>query len=382
MTKKKLLRHKVLLIVGTRPNLVKAAPVCKALNEAGCFEPLIVHTGQHYDAALSADFFKELSLPHPAHSLGVGSGRQAWQLGEMIIGIDKVIEQEKPDAILVFGDTNSTAAGAIAAAKNNIPLGHVEAGLRAFDKSLPEELNKVLITAVAGLHFCPTPTAMRNLAAEGIFRHVYLTGDVGIDLIHINLEKIEANRGALLTAGVQAGRYFFFTCHRAINTDNPVNLGQILSVLEELPCPVIFPIHPRTENAIRSHGLPNPTRFPLVRIVRPLGFFDTQTLIRNAKAVISDSGGVIKEAYYHRTPGIIIDKQTEWVETVDEGWNHVAGPNRKRILELSHQIGPANTHSKCLGDGTASSKIATILGSFLQARKNLVASEGAIQAVL
>jgi UDP-GlcNAc3NAcA epimerase len=352
--------YKILSIVGARPNFVKAAPVSKALANEGCFDEVIVHTGQHYDYSLSEALFKELGMPAPKYNLKIGSGRQAWQLGEIISKLDGVIEKEKPDAVIVFGDTNSTAAGAIAAAKNNIPVAHVEAGLREFNKSIPEEANKMLTTAVADLYFCPTKTGVSNLENIGITENVHLVGDVGIDLVFNNLEKIIAiEQNVLRQYGLVPGRYFFVTCHRAANTE-PQNLAPILAALSELPFPVIFPIHPRTQEAIHRFGVPQPSG-----TVQPLGFFETQALIRNARMVITDSGGVIKEAYFHKTPGIIIDRQTEWVETVEEGWNHIAGPDRAKIQALVRCRKIPEKHTNCLGNGMASAQIASIVKHYL-----------------
>ena len=280
--------YKILSVVGARPNFVKAAPVSKALSRAGCFEEIIVHTGQHYDANLSGDIISELELPAPKYNLGIGSGRQGWQLGEMISKIDAVIEKEKPDAVIVFGDTNSTSAGAIVAAKNNIPVAHVEAGLREYDKHIPEEVNKLLTTAVADLYFCPTPTGVSNLAQIGITKNVHLVGDVGIDLIYDNLEKIKNNTAILKKYGLSPEEYYFITCHRANNTNNKNNLSEILSAISKLNSPAIFPIHPRTEAAIKKYALPHPSQFPHVHVIPPIGFFDAQTLIKYAKAVITD----------------------------------------------------------------------------------------------
>lgn len=362
------MKHKVFLIVGTRPNLVKAAPVYQAMLKDGGFEPLVVHTGQHYDANLSGNLLDELALPQPVYSLGVGSGRQAWQLGEMISGLDAAFKKEEPAAALVFGDSNSTAAGAIAAAKSNIPIAHVEAGLREFDKRIPEEINKLLTTAVADLYFCPTATGVKNLAAMGIQKNVHLVGDVGIDLIFNHLDQIESNISVFEKYQIEPGQYYFFTCHRANNTDSLEPLREILKALEALDLPVVFPIHPRTVKAIEEYGLPKPERFPHVRVVPPIGFFETQTLIRHAKMAITDSGGVVKEAYFHRTPGIIMERQIEWVETVEEGWNRIAGPDSERILQFTKQSTLPTTHSNCLGDGSASLEIAGILQEYLHAR--------------
>lgn len=357
--------YKLLSIVGARPNFIKLAPVDKALSGSGTFEHIILHTGQHYDANLSEDLFSELQLPQPNYNLGIGSGRQAWQLGKMICGIDEVLQKEKPDAVLVYGDTNSTAAGAIAAAKNVVPLAHVEAGLREFDKRIPEEVNKLLTTSVTDLYFCPTPTGVKNLKSIGIEKNVHLVGDVGIDLIFNHLDRINDAEAILKKYGVEESSYYFVTCHRAKNTDTAGPLAEIISALEQLEHPVIFPIHPRTAKAIEQFSLPNPSSFPHVQVVPPLGFFETQTLIRFAKMAITDSGGVVKEAYFHKTPAIIIDLQIEWLETVEEGWNRIAGPNAELILQFASNWQRPTYHSNCLGDGKAALKIAEIVKNYL-----------------
>ncbi len=341
----------------------------KALTKAGCFEEIILHTGQHYDYLLSGAFFNELEIPVPKYNLEIGSGRQAWQLGRMITGIDAIIEKENPDVIIVFGDTNSTAAGAIAGAKNNIPVAHVEAGLREFNKTIPEEVNKLLTTASADLYFCPTPTGVRNLAKIGITENVHLVGDVGIDLIAPMLKDLDEQMMEIGGIKLYPKKYYFFSCHRASNTDNANNLEEILSVLKELPQKVVFSVHPRIEKAMIQQGLVKYTKAKNIILLKPFGFFETQLLIHQAKAVITDSGGIIKEAYFHKTPGIIIDRQTEWIETLQEGWNHIAGPNREQILQLVKTIKPPKTHTNCLGDGTASIKVASILKNYLDARR-------------
>jgi UDP-N-acetylglucosamine 2-epimerase (non-hydrolysing) len=360
--------HKALSIVGARPNFIKLEPVHTAIKAVGGIEHIIVHTGQHYDANLSDDLFKELEIPTPNYNLGIGSGRQAQQLGQMIAALDEVMEKESPDLVLVYGDTNSTAAGAIAAAKNGIKVAHIEAGLREYDKLIPEEVNKLLTTSVADLYFCPTETGVANLQKVGITQNVHLVGDVGIDLIFNNLERISSNWGIFEKLHIAPGQYYFLTCHRANNTDNPVALKQIIEAMAQLELPVVFPIHPRTVKAIDNHQLPNPASFQHVHLVPPLGFFDTQTLIRFAKMVITDSGGVVKEAYFHQTLGIIIDKQIEWIETVEEGWNRIAGPDCERILSFTQVWKKPEHHSNCLGDGSAALKIAKTIKTYFNAK--------------
>ncbi|RMF25852.1 MAG: UDP-N-acetylglucosamine 2-epimerase (non-hydrolyzing), partial [Bacteroidetes bacterium] len=339
------------LIVGARPHFIKAAALLRAFGAAPALEPVLIHTGQHYDARLSDAFFRELGLPRPRWNLGVGSGPGAWQVGRMVVKLDEVLRELQPAAVLVFGDTNSTAAGAIAAAKNHLLLGHVEAGLREWDKRIPEEVNKLLTDAVSDLYFCPTPTAVTNLHRCGIREGVFLTGDVGLDLLAAHPEK-SADTSLLHRLGLKPKAFFLLTCHRAANTDRPEPLLAILRAAIQLEHPVVFPIHPRTRAAIQRFGLGELLRPPL-HPLEPLGFWETQCLVRHARTVLTDSGGLIKEAYFHQTPAVILDRQTEWVETVREGWSHIVGPDTEAILEAVRTAQPPEEHRQSLGDGRA-----------------------------
>ena len=351
--------RKIITVVGTRPNFMKYAPVSKELRKI--FNEILVHTGQHYDYEMSKSFFDELEIPKPDFNLEVGSGPPCWQISKIMIKLEKIVLNEKPDLVIVYGDTNSTAAGAIVAAKNNIPLAHVEAGLREFDKSIPEEVNKLLTDIITDYYFCPTETGVQNLKSMGINKNVYNVGDVGIDIIFDNLERIEKNVQVLKRFNLSRKEYYFVTCHRASNTDNISNLIEILSSFKGIEGDIIFPIHPRTSKVINENKLDKMLDLDNLIITPPLGFFDAQTLIRCAKMVLTDSGGVIKEAYFHKTPGIIFDTQTEWVETVNEGWNYIAGPNKNKILERIDSFRIPSIHTNCLGDGKASEKIKNIL---------------------
>ena len=358
---------KILTIVGARPHFIKASSVSQAIREQENLEEVIVHTGQHYDPQLSQNLIEELNIPIPKYNLGIGSGSHSWQMGTMLIKLGEVIEKEQPDLVIVYGDTNTTAAGAIVAAKQNIPVAHIEAGLREFDKRIPEEINKRLTDAVADFFFSPTATGLTNLAKEGTTDQVYHVGDVGIDLIHQNLDRIRAHETILKDYGLAKRNYFFMTCHRVANTIDKENLQEILSIFEEIELPIIFSMHPRTKKAIANFKLESMLEAGKVRVLPPISFWETQTLVKHAKMVITDSGGLIKEAYYHKVPAIIIDTQTEWVETIDEGWNHLAGPNKNKILDLIQTIQIPDQHSNCLGDGTAAKKIIHILYDYLNA---------------
>jgi UDP-GlcNAc3NAcA epimerase len=358
-------KYKILTVVGARPQFIKAAPLSKAIAESEHLTEVLVHTGQHYDYAMSELFFEELGLPTPAYNLEIGSARQAVQMGQILIKLDAVLDIEKPDMVVVFGDTNSTAAAAITAAKNNIPLAHVEAGLREWNKMIPEEVNKLLTDSVTDLYFAPTQTGVDNLAKCGIEKNVFLTGDIGIDLIVSGLDKIKANKSLLQKLQITEGTYFFMTCHRASNTNDLENLKQILSIFDDITEPIIFPIHPRTRATIEQNGLGYFLEKKHIHVIEPIGFWDTQTLIRHAKMILTDSGGVIKEAYFHQVPCLIMDKQIEWIESVNEGWSHVVGANKNLILEKIKHFGGPSVFSQFLGNGTAAKQIVNHIVNFL-----------------
>ena len=366
------MKHKILTVVGARPQFIKAAPLSKALAESANLAEVLVHTGQHYDYALSQQFFDELGLPTPQYNLEIGSGRHAVQMGQTLIKLDAVLEIEKPDMVVVFGDTNSTAAAAITTAKNNIPLAHVEAGLREWNKQIPEEINKLLTDSVTDLYFCPTKTGVKNLEKQGITEGVHLVGDIGIDLITNNLERIKNNNALLTTLQIIEKQYFFVTIHRAANTVDGEKLRQILLALKAIAddgFDVVFPIHPRTKTAIEQFGLSDILKHPRIKTLEPVGFWDTQSLIFNAKMVITDSGGVVKEAYFHRVPCIIPDTQIEWIEAIEEGWTYLTSADTDKILSRVWHF-PLPSVSEAigggfLGNGTAAKQITRIIESFL-----------------
>ena len=358
-----MLQKKILTIVGARPQFIKCAALSKEIRKH--FKEIIVHTGQHYDTELSDNFFKELNIPSPDYNLNANLSIGINQIADIMLKLNIIVLHEKPDCIIVFGDTNSTAAGAIVAAKNNIKLAHIEAGMREFDKSIPEETNKLITDVLADYYFCATPTAITWLSDMGIKAHVYHTGDIMIDLIESFRNQIEANKAILNRFQIEKKQYVFATCHRAANTENKENLMQILLALSQIAFPVVFTLHPRTKKAIEAFELGHLLQSKNLIICEPLGYIDTQSLIMNAKAVITDSGGVTKECYYHKVPGILTDKQTEWVETVNEGWNFQAGPNAEKIVEAYHNFKTPFIQSNVLGDGSAAHKTASILNQLL-----------------
>ncbi len=347
---------KVVTIVGARPQFIKVAPVSRWLR-LHCKE-IVVHTGQHYDDLLSGIFFRELEIPAPDYNLEVGSASHGRQTGEMLTGVEEVLLKERPDWVVVYGDTNSTLAGALAAAKLDIPVAHVEAGLRSYNRKMPEEINRVLTDHLSSLLFCPTETAVKNLTQEGIIQGVYQVGDVMYDVALWGLEVAERKSTILKTLNVDAGRYLLTTIHRPSNTDEPDNLAAIMSALNETAETVIFPAHPRTQKAFNHWQIhPNSN----VRLIDPISYLDMLVLEKNARMILTDSGGVQKEAYILGIPCVTLREETEWIETVEAGWNVLVGASRERILEAVKNFRPAVPRSPLFGDGNASQRIVEIL---------------------
>lgn len=353
---------KVLTVVGARPQFIKAAPVSRALRRQ--MREILVHTGQHYDWSMSGIFFDQLGVPPPDYNLRVGSGPHGAQTGQMLAGIENVAIQERPDCLLVFGDTNSTLAGALAAAKLRIPVAHVEAGLRSFDRSMPEEVNRVLVDHVSDWLFCPTRTAVDNLAREGVADGVWLTGDVMRDAVEHNRKVAERSSDILAQLGVRPGGYLVVTVHRAENTDDLDRLGAIVAALNRLVVPAVIPLHPRLARTMSDSGLK--VTNPLVRCVEPLGYLDMLQLVANAAKVLTDSGGVQREAYFLRVTCITLRDTTEWVETLDVGANVLVGADTDRILEaVGNFDGAFGETDPSLDDGEAAYRIADRLAALL-----------------
>jgi len=354
---------KVLSIVGARPQFIKAAPVSRALRKVG-YQEFILHTGQHYDHGMSRIFFEELGIVEPDVNLGVGSGSHGWQTAQMLIGIENVLLKEKPGCVMVYGDTNSTLAGALAACKLHLPLAHVEAGLRSFNRQMPEEHNRVLTDHCSDLLFCPTQTAVDNLVKEGIIHGVHLVGDVMLDAALMFLENARHRSKILQELGLEVKSYFLVTIHRPSNTDVDENLRGILSALFELRDPVIFPVHPRTRSKLfelyGNSGLKG--NHLNVRMIDPIGYLDMLLLEQNAKMILTDSGGIQKEAYFFGVPCVTLRTETEWVETVEAGWNCLVGADKKRIIQALETFKPHGKPEKFFGDGRASERIADVIG--------------------
>jgi len=350
-------QKKIITIVGARPQLIKCAALSPALKKY--FNQKIIHTGQHYQNELSGNLIKELGMPEPDYCLDISGGSGLSQIGRMLLSIESVFQKEQPDLVIVFGDTNSTAAGAICASKCGVPIAHIEAGMREFDKSIPEESNKLITSVLSDYHFCPSPSAVKWLAEMGIHQNVFLCGDVMLDLIDEHTHRIEHNKSVFEKYGVREKEFVFVTVHRAANTDNLDNLREIVGALEQINLALIWPIHPRTKIALEKSGIHKLK--PHIIQTEPIGWLDTQTLIKSAAFVVTDSGGVTKEAFHHRTPGILVDKQTEWVETVEQGWNIQAGPDMDKILEVAGKMKIPNFHHGYNNQGKASTIIAETL---------------------
>jgi UDP-N-acetylglucosamine 2-epimerase len=347
---------RILSVVGNRPQFVKSAPLSLALAERGV-EEIVLHTGQHYDPELSAVFFEELELAPPRYRLEVGSGTHGEQTGRMLPGIEGAVGEERPEAVLVYGDTNSTLAGALAAAKLLVPVAHVEAGLRSFDRSMPEELNRMLVDQLSTLLFCPTDLAVRNLAREGISEGVNLVGDVMYDA-NLRLAPLARERStALEDAGVESGRYLVLTLHREANVA-PEPLGRVAQALDGLDEPVVFPAHPRTRAALEEGGV---SLGEHVRVLPPVGYLDFAALASQARVVLTDSGGVQKEAYWYSVPCVTLRTTTEWVETIETGWNRLVATDADAIAAAVREAAPGAEHPDLYGDGRASERIADLL---------------------
>jgi UDP-N-acetylglucosamine 2-epimerase len=350
-------RIKVASIVGARPNFIKLAPVSRELRKR--LDEVIIHTGQHYDYEMDRIFFEDMGIPAPDYHLGVGSGSHGRQTGEMLEKVEEALISEEPDVVLVFGDTNSTLAGALAATKLQIKVSHVEAGLRSYDKSMPEEINRVLVDHASDLLLCPTQTAVENLRREGITKNVFMTGDVMVDA-QMDCALIAERRSHILEdLGLRPKCYCLATVHRASNTDDPERAKSIIEALCEIE-DVVIPCHPRAEKYFRHYGLWDELNKE-ARVIKPVGYLDMLMLEKNARKILTDSGGVQKEAYLLGVPCITLRDETEWVETVEDGWNVLAGAEMDKIVGLAREFEPEMGRRDVFGRGDASQKTARLI---------------------
>jgi UDP-GlcNAc3NAcA epimerase len=354
---------RIATIVGARPQFIKSAPVSRVLARTPGAEEVVVHTGQHYDENMSNIFFRELGLPEPRVNLHVGSHSNATQAGRLIEALERTLRDIRPDRVLVYGDTNSTMAGAIAAAHLGIPIAHVEAGLRGFDRSVPEEINRVVTDHLADLLFCPSATAVAHLRNEGITKGVHQVGDVMYDCVLLFRELVDSRSAVLRQLDVEPGRYFLTTIHRAENTDDPGRLGGLVQALLEINDSlgtVVWPVHPRARKSIDEAGIRGTDR---LRLTQPLSYLDMQRLISSARCVLTDSGGIQKETFFHRVPCLTLRERSEWVETVQLGFNHVVGTDPQRIVAAARwaAVPHGRNFAEPYGDGNAADAIVALL---------------------
>ncbi|HBE73256.1 MAG TPA: UDP-N-acetylglucosamine 2-epimerase (non-hydrolyzing) [candidate division Zixibacteria bacterium] len=351
---------KIMTVVGARPQFIKAAPLSRALRKS--HREVLVHTGQHYDRAMSQQFFDQMGIPRPDHNLEVGSGSHGLQTGQMLIRLEPLMLKEKPDAVVVFGDTNSTLAGALAAAKLHIPVAHIEAGMRSFNRLMPEELNRVAADHLSDVNFCSTRTAVMNLKREGVTGGVHLVGDIMVDSLNLFLPEPAASAEILGEYGVAPGSFLLATIHRAENTDSRKRLGEIVSALSRSDYLILFPAHPRTLARLKSFGLlARAGDCEKLRLIPPLGYVESLALQSRARAVITDSGGVQKEAYLLRTPCLTVRTETEWVETVESGWNRLVGVDREKIARALRRVARPRSHPRLYGNGKTAERIVACL---------------------
>jgi len=347
---------KVLTVVGARPQFIKAAPVSRVLRRE--HEEFLLHTGQHYDDEMSDLFFRQLHIPAPDANLEVGSGRHGAQTGAMLPGIESVAIDQKPDWLLVYGDTNSTLAGALVGAKLHIPVVHVEAGLRSYDRRMPEEVNRVVADHLAALNLCPTDAAIDNLAREGITVGVQLVGDVMFDAFQQNLEVARKSTRIVQELGLERGGFALLTVHRAENVDEPEQLAGILRGVGDSGRPVVFPVHPRTRASFAANGLKPAAN---VQVIDPVGYLEMLVLEDNAESIVTDSGGVQKEAYFAGRPCVTLRDRTEWTETVAAGWNVLAGTDAAEIARAMRHFRPDGERPELFGDGHAAERVVEAL---------------------
>lgn len=352
---------RILTVVGARPQFIKACMLSKAIKSNSEIEEVIVHTGQHYDDNMSTVFFEQLNLPKADYYLGVGSGSHGKQTANMLVELEHIMISINPDVVLVYGDTNSTLAGSLAASKLHIPVAHVESGLRSFNKKMPEEINRLVTDHLSDWLFCPSQAAIENLRREGIVNGVHLTGDIMYDAV-LYFKPYALKQSTIIeNLSLVREKYYLATVHRAENTDQPERLKSILEALQQLKKDVVFPLHPRTKRKINEFKFMDLISSPHIKIVEPLNYFDMLTIASQANLVLTDSGGLQKEAYMLQVPCITLRDETEWVETVQSGWNQLAGADTDKIVDQVKTIQTPKASPLLFGDGKTAQKINDIL---------------------
>lgn len=346
--------------MGARPQFIKLAPLSKEVRKFA--EEIIVHTGQHYNENMSRVFFDDLEIPRPDYNLEVGSGNHGYQTAEMLRKMEEVLTTEKPSVVIVFGDTNSTLAGSLAAVKMEIPVFHIEAGLRSYNRSMPEEINRVLTDHAADYLFAPTKTAMDNLSREGLEKRSYFTGDIMLDSLTENLKKADNKSDVLSLFNVKDMEYDLLTLHRPYNVDSIDNLKRILDTIAQSNFPVIFPVHPRTQKILHANNVAVAEH---IKLVEPQGYLDFIKLEKHSRYIITDSGGIQKEAFILKKPCLTIRPETEWVETVEAGWNRLVGFDSDKLLDALNVFNPPAEQTDVFGTYSCAQKMADIIRKIL-----------------
>ena len=346
--------RKIVAIVGARPQFIKHAPLDISLRN--CFDVVTIHTGQHYDEKMSNIFFSELGMRKPKHILSSGGGSHGFMTGSMMMEIEPIMIEESPSAVLVYGDTNSTLAGALVSAKLNIPVIHVEAGLRSFNRDMPEEINRILTDNISTILIAPTQSAVDQLKTEGINKGVYVTGDVMLDTLKMVSTRIPEKHAE--------EAYILMTLHRPYNVDAIDRIEIILSEVSQLNITAIFPVHPRTRKVIEEYNLIE--KYPLIRMIEPVGYIENIALLQNSIGLITDSGGMQKEAYFLKKKCVTVRSETEWVDTLTEGWNTLLFSSKEltQLKQVWDRI-PGKHYEDLYGDGNASDKITSIINKEL-----------------
>ncbi len=354
---------KICTVIGARPQFVKAAVVSAEFAKHKSINEIIIHTGQHYDPAMSEIFFRELNVPREKYNLEIGSGSHGLQTGRMLEKLEDILLKEKPDFVLIYGDTNSTLAGALAASKMHIPVAHIEAGMRSFNKKMPEEINRIIADHLSEINFCSTKNAIENLKVENLGKTGVLVGDVMFDCSLKFAELAEKRYDPFAKFAVEKNGYALLTCHRAENTDHKKCLTEIVKAVNRISeeMPVLYPVHPRTKKFLNEYGL---TFSGNVKLIPPVGYLEMILLEKHASFILTDSGGVQKEAFFYRVPCITMREETEWIETAELGWNKITGADSKKITAAFADFAknkPAKTSARPYGNGDAASKITKVI---------------------
>jgi UDP-N-acetylglucosamine 2-epimerase len=351
---------KIVSIVGARPQFIKLGPLSKMIRKE--FREIIIHTGQHYHDNMSRKFFIDLEISEPDYNLEAGSGSHAEQTGQMMIRMEKLLEKEKPNMVIVFGDTNSTLAGAFTAVKLQIPAVHVEAGLRSFNRSMPEEINRIVADHCVDILLAPTKTAVENLNNEGLAEKTHLTGDIMLDTLRLNIAKAESSSKILKELNLAKNNYLLLTLHRPYNVDSFDHIKDIMDALDKTNQTILFPVHPRTKKMIGHFKLKLSNN---IITIDPVGYLDFIMLEKNAKKIITDSGGIQKEAYLLKVPCITVRPETEWLETVQDGWNVLVGFDPDKLIAAIHDFSPAAKQNNIFGEYSCAEKMVKVIERYL-----------------